>query len=912
MNEQSQVKYRNDYLPPDYTISDVYLEFNLDANKTIVKATSQVSLLADQLVDFKLDGEQLTLISLCIDGVSYPHFTQTESALIIHNLLESPLPKQFTLEITNQIDPSSNTALEGLYQSGEALCTQCEAEGFRRITYYLDRPDVLAKFTTKIIADKKHYPYLLSNGNQIEKGDIGTNQHFVIWQDPFPKPSYLFALVAGDFDVLKDNFITKSNRNIELMIFVDKGNLDKAPYAMESLKASMKWDENRFDLEYDLDVYMIVAVDFFNMGAMENKGLNIFNSKFVLAKTDTATDVDYQNIEAVIGHEYFHNWTGNRITCRDWFQLSLKEGLTVFRDQEFSSDMGSRALKRIDDVRLLRTVQFAEDAGPMAHPIRPEKVLEMNNFYTVTVYEKGAEVIRMLHTLLGERHFQAGMKNYINQFDGSAATCDDFLSSMQLAADQALLGLDLTQFALWYSQSGTPEVNIKDHFDKSSGVYRITITQTLKPTADQSDKKPMMIPLGLDFYSQTGEKLQIKPKGHSKLAFNENTQILLLTKAEEIFEFESLSEKPVPSFLRNFTAPIKLQYDYLTPQLELLMQYAENSFIRWDAGQTLLSQVIDRTIHSLSDGQGWVLDESLIDIYRSILLDKSIDLGLTTELLTLPSVGEVVQWYQICDPILIDTALNLIKTTLGFALQDEFYTLYQTYQQSEYKIDAKSIAQRGFVNLALSYLAHSTRANTSNLTPNQLEIDETEDSSVQEFSLEFINNMVSTRFSAHNMTDKIAALNIAVLTDLPCKNSLLKQFETQYQGDSLAMDKWLSAQAQTPSSNAVTLVRELTRHPSFSMQNPNRVRALIGAFIMYNHKGFHAEDGSGYELLEEILMALNLSNPQVASRLIEPLIKFKQYDEVYSSKMKKTLERMSKIENLSRDLFEKITKALES
>ncbi|MCR6555039.1 aminopeptidase N, partial [Aeromonas sp. CPF2-S1] len=507
-----------------------------------------------------LDGEQLTLKSVAIDGIPCDHYEQGESSLTLFNL-----PAECVLTIVTQLDPAANTALEGLYKSGDAYCTQCEAEGFRRITYYLDRPDILARYSTRITADKTQFPFLLSNGNKVDCGDLDGGRHFVQWQDPFPKPSYLFALVAGDFDVERSHYTTKSGRKVALEIFVDKGNLDRAGFAMESLINSMRWDEQRFGLEYDLDIYMIVAVDFFNMGAMENKGLNIFNSKFVLANPATATDSDYHGIERVIGHEYFHNWTGNRVTCRDWFQLSLKEGLTVFRDQEFSSDLGSRGVNRINNVRTVRGPQFAEDAGPMAHPIRPDVVIEMNNFYTLTVYEKGSEVIRMMHTLLGEDAFQAGMRLYFERHDGSAATCDDFVQAMEDAS-----GVDLGRFRRWYSQSGTPELTVTDEYDAASGVYRLHVSQHTPPTQDQPQKLPLHIPLDIELYDEQGAVIALQYQG--KAIGN----VLDVLEAEQTFEFDQVPVKPVPSLLRDFSAPVKLHYDYSDEALAFLMRFARN------------------------------------------------------------------------------------------------------------------------------------------------------------------------------------------------------------------------------------------------------------------------------------------------------------------------------------------------
>ena len=570
MTQQPQAKYRHDYRAPEYLISDIDLTFDLDAAKTVVTAESKVSRhAAASDVPLRLDGEDLTLIALQVNGQPWSDYKEENNQLVIGGL-----PEHFTLTIVNEISPAANTALEGLYQSGEALCTQCEAEGFRHITWYLDRPDVLARFTTKIIADKAKYPFLLSNGNRMAEGELENGRHWVQWQDPFPKPCYLFALVAGDFDVLRDSFRTRSGREVALELYVDRGNLDRAPWAMTSLKNSMKWDEERFGLEYDLDIYMIVAVDFFNMGAMENKGLNVFNSKYVLARTDTATDKDYLDIERVIGHEYFHNWTGNRVTCRDWFQLSLKEGLTVFRDQEFSSDLGSRAVNRINNVRTMRGLQFAEDASPMAHPIRPDMVIEMNNFYTLTVYEKGAEVIRMLHTLLGEENFQKGMQLYFERHDGSAATCDDFVQAMEDASN-----VDLSHFRLWYSQSGTPIVTVHDDYNPETEQYTLTISQRTPPTAEQAEKQPLHIPFAIELYDNEGKVIPLQKGGHPV------HPVLNVTQAEQTFVFDNVYFQPVPALLCEFSAPVKLEYKWSDQQLTFLMRHARNDFSRWATGR---------------------------------------------------------------------------------------------------------------------------------------------------------------------------------------------------------------------------------------------------------------------------------------------------------------------------------------
>mgnify|MGYP001041923899 CR=1 FL=1 len=869
MTQQPQAKYRHDYRAPDYLISDIDLTFDLDATKTVVTAVSQVSRQGASEVPLKLDGEELTLVSLHVNDQPWNEYQQEERHLVI-----SGLPEQFTLRIVNEISPSANTALEGLYQSGDALCTQCEAEGFRHITWYLDRPDVLARFTTKLIADKTKYPFLLSNGNRIDQGELENGRHWVQWQDPFPKPCYLFALVAGDFDVLRDTFTTRSGREVALELFVDHGNLDRAPWAMTSLKNSMKWDETRFALEYDLDIYMIVAVDFFNMGAMENKGLNVFNSKYVLARTDTATDKDYLDIERVIGHEYFHNWTGNRVTCRDWFQLSLKEGLTVFRDQEFSSDLGSRAVNRINNVRTMRGLQFAEDASPMAHPIRPDQVIEMNNFYTLTVYEKGAEVIRMLHTLLGEENFQKGMQLYFERHDGSAATCDDFVQAMEDASN-----VDLSHFRRWYSQSGTPVVTVRDDFDAENSQYTLTISQQTPPTAEQPEKAPLHIPFDIELYDSEGQVIALQKGGHPV------HHVLNVTEAEQSFIFDNITTPPIPSLLREFSAPVKLEYKWSDQQLTFLMRHARNDFSRWDAAQSLLAIWIKLNVARYQQGQPLSLPIHVADAFRGILLDEHIDPALAAEILTLPSATEIAELFEIIDPIAIVAVREALTRTLATELADEFLAVYNANKLDAYRVDHADIGKRTLRNACLRYLAFGDEALAVKLVSQQYH-------------------------HADNMTDALAALSAAVAAQLPCRDALMQEYDDKWHQDGLVMDKWFVLQSTSPAENVLETVRGLLNHRSFTLSNPNRIRSLIGAFASSNPAAFHAEDGSGYAFMVEMLTELNSRNPQVASRLIEPLIRLKRYDEKRQALMRSALEQLKGLPNLSGDLYEKIVKAL--
>ena len=869
MNQQPQVKYRHDYRAPDYTISDVALDFTLDAEKTRVIAVSQVKLQGEAGAPLKLDGEGLALVSLRVDGEVWPHYQVLDDGLVL-----TALPAVFTLSVETEIQPAANSALEGLYQSGEALCTQCEAEGFRHITYYLDRPDVLARFTTRITADKTRYPYLLSNGNRVAQGELDDGRHWVEWQDPFPKPCYLFALVAGDFDVLRDSFTTRSGRDVALELYVDRGNLDRAGWAMTSLQNAMKWDETRFGLEYDLDIYMIVAVDFFNMGAMENKGLNVFNSKYVLAKAETATDKDYLNIEAVIGHEYFHNWTGNRVTCRDWFQLSLKEGLTVFRDQEFSSDQGSRPVNRIDNVRVMRGAQFAEDASPMSHPIRPDLVIEMNNFYTLTVYEKGAEVIRMMHTLLGEEKFQAGMRLYFERHDGSAATCDDFVQAMEDASH-----IDLEQFRRWYSQSGTPVLTVRDEYDADARQYRLHVSQMTPVGADKQEKLPLHIPLDIELYDRHGQAIALQSQGRAM------APVLNVTQAEQTFVFDDVAEQPVPSLLREFSAPVKLNYAWRDEQLTFLMRHARNEFSRWDAAQSLLAKHIRLNVAHYRQQQPLVVPPHLVDAFRGVLLDGALDPMLAAQILSLPTENEMAELFDTIDPEAISAVRAALVRTLAKEMQDEWLAVYRANRTPQYRIEHGDIGKRALRNISLFYLAFGDALQADKLVTAQYH-------------------------QADNMTDALAALSAAVSAQLPSHEALLAAFDERWHEDGLVMDKWFTLQATSPAADVLERVRALLRHRSFSLNNPNRLRALVGSFTAANPAAFHAADGSGYRFLTEILRDLNTRNPQVAARLIEPLIRLKRYDAARQNLMRQALEQLKSLENLSGDLFEKISRAL--
>lgn len=868
---QPKAKFRKDYRTPDFTITEISLDFQLDPNDTLVTSRLSVKRLNNEATILKLDGHSFEFLGVKLNNETFSDYQQDSESLSLN--LADHTAEQFELEIQTRLVPAENTSLQGLYQSGDGLCTQCEAEGFRQITYMLDRPDVLAKYRTKLTACKQKYPFLLSNGNRIAQGELDGGKHWVEWEDPFLKPSYLFAVVAGNFDLLQDKFTTKSGREVALEIYVDNGNLNRATWAMESLKRAMKWDEERFGLEYDLDIYMIVAVDFFNMGAMENKGLNIFNSKFVLANPQTATDTDYKDVESVIAHEYFHNWTGNRITCRDWFQLSLKEGLTVFRDQEFTSDLWSRAAKRIEDVRFLRAFQFAEDASPMAHPIRPEKVIEMNNFYTVTVYEKGAEVIRMIHTLLGEEKFQKGIQLYVAENDGKAATCEDFVSAMERAS-----GIDLSQFRRWYSQSGTPELSICDEYDEERKIYRLQVAQSTPATADQLEKVNLHIPLKIALYTENGQRIPLQQNLTSL------SEILDIQQERQTFEFHHVPQRPVPALLCDFSAPVRLDYDYNNQQLITLLQYAENEFVRWDAAQMLFANELKANLTRYQHHEPMQFSEDLLAALTLVLERANENPELTALTLVLPKETEFAELFKVIDPTGIAVVRDFMQKTIAEGLKERLLELYQQNRAPAYRVVAEDMAKRALRNVCLSYLAFSEKGN----------------------------NLVHQHYQqADNMTDTLAALSAATQAQLSCRDELLSDFEQKWHHDGLVMDKWFALQATRPDENVLELIQSLLTHRSFDFKNPNRIRSLIGAFASQNPRAFHAIDGSGYRFLVDILSQLNESNPQVAARLIEPLIKLGRYDTQRQTLMRRGLERLKGLNNLARDLFEKIEKALQ-
>ncbi len=866
---QKTAKYRSDYHTPVFTIDSIDLDFHLHDTATSVVAVMQVRRLSAGALE--LDGEQLKLKRVAIDGKPLASSDYEVSAT---QLRIAEVPDHFELTIETEVNPSANSALEGLYKSGGAYCTQCEAEGFRRITYYLDRPDVLAVFTTTVRADAKTYPYLLSNGNLQSKGQLENGEHFATWHDPHPKPAYLFALVAGDFDRLTDHYTTIEGREVLLELFVDKGNLHRADYAMASLKKAMKWDEDRFGLAYDLERYMIVAVDFFNMGAMENKGLNIFNSKYVLADNATATDWDFIHVESVIGHEYFHNWTGNRITCRDWFQLSLKEGLTVFRDQEFSSDLGSRAVHRIDAIRVMRSHQFNEDASPMAHPIRPDKVVEMNNFYTVTVYNKGAEVIRMLHTLLGESGFQEGMQLYRQRHDGQAVTCEDFVAAMEAAN-----ATDLTQFRRWYSQAGTPTVSVRETYDPAQQTLELTVEQHTPATPGQKDKQPVVIPLLLSLYSPHGERLAVQ---HEQLRRHESgSELWICNEQSATLKLTGIAQQPVIAWLENFSAPVKLERDVELEAYTTLLAHAEQEVTRWEAAQQMYLHVLLAAVREQAQLR---LPAKLAEALRKVL-HAPLDNALKALIFTPPSAEELIEYFSEDVPLeAIFAAVDGLRTEIAVALSSDFAKVYDALSADENDLSATAMAARAMQNRCLYYLAMAKPES-------------------------YGSKVVTQAVSGQSMTLQQAALEFAVHLRLPDYEQALAKFSEQWQATPLVMDKWFAAQASAPHTASVESVEQLLAHPKFTLRNPNRVYALVATFCR-NSVGFHRADGQGYQFVLGIIKQLNTLNPQVASRLITPFLQWRRFDTKRQQMLKDCLIELQKLDNLASDLAEKVESAL--
>ncbi|MBL1258348.1 aminopeptidase N [Methylocystis sp. Sn-Cys] len=881
MRHPSNVAVRlADYRPADFLIDTVALDISL--HRTQTKVVSRLALRRNPKgapgAPLVLDGDELSLVSVKLDGrpLGAQDYTATPDQLTLTAVPEAP----FTLEIETRVDPTANTQLSGLYRSGSAYCTQCEAEGFRRITYFLDRPDVLSVYTTRIDADKSEAPILLSNGNPGETGDLAGGRHYAVWHDPFPKPSYLFALVGGDLGVVRDHFQTMSGREVALAIHVEHGKEARAEYAMDALKRSMHWDEEKFGREYDLDVFNIVAVSDFNMGAMENKGLNIFNDKYVLASPETATDVDYAGIEAVIAHEYFHNWTGNRITCRDWFQLCLKEGLTVFRDQEFSADMRSRAVERIGDVRGLRLAQFPEDAGPLAHPVRPEVYHEINNFYTATVYEKGAEIVRMLRTLIGDESFRRGMDIYFERFDGTAATVEDFLSCFAEAS-----GRDLSHFALWYSQAGTPVLSTEGAYDQNAKTFALTLRQEIAPTPGQQEKKPAVIPVALALFGQNGEKLDLesadaRPDELARGLFE-------LSNSARTVTFKNIPSQPVVSALRGFSAPVRLEPAPESAALEKLLACDDDPFNRWQAAQSLALRAIFARVDAARAGAPLPAAPGYVAALRTILSGADADPAFAAQALSLPSETDLAREAgSNVDPDELFAARFGLREEIGRALASEAEAIYARLSEAgPYSPDAASAGRRSLKTVALDLVAAGDPAKGSALAESQFA-------------------------AAGNMTDRLAALALLALLGGDAREKAFAAFYAQFEGDALVIDKWFALQATIPEPATTQRVIDLMSHPDFSLSNPNRVRSLIGVFANANLTRFHALDGSGYDLLTKIILELDPKNPQVAARLLSSLRSWRTMEPRRRALIEARLRRIVAQEGLSADTKDIATRAL--
>jgi len=885
---QPKTIYLKDYQVPGYLIKTTDLRFEIYEGETMVSAMLHLyrnPAAQTPATQLTLHGADLELVSIALDDniIGTGDYEFGDESLTIFNT-----PTEFKLLTITKIKPEANTSLEGLYRSRTMYCTQCEAEGFRKITYYLDRPDVMSEFTTTVVADKK-YPVLLSNGNLIDQGDADNNRHFATWHDPFKKPAYLFALVAGDLAHIEDTFTTCSKREVALKIFVEPKDLDKCDHAMTSLKNSMRWDEEVYGREYDLNIFMIVAVDDFNMGAMENKGLNIFNTSCVLAKPETTTDGGFQRVEGVVAHEYFHNWSGNRVTCRDWFQLSLKEGFTVYRDSEFSADMGSHTVKRVEDVTVLRTLQFAEDAGPMAHPIRPESYIEISNFYTMTIYEKGAEIIRMLATLLGKENFRKGTDLYFERHDGQAVTTEDFVAALADAS-----GRDLTQFKRWYSQAGTPRLQVTEHYNEDAQEYSLTIKQSCPATPECQQKLPFHIPVAIGLLGSAGDLPLYLKDAEPDFETADNThKVLELTETEQTFIFQRVQEKPVPSLLRGFSAPVKLHYDYSRADLIVLMSRDSDGFNRWEASQQLGLKAIYDAMNRYQRGENLAalqLDADLVAAYRSVLQDDSLDKAMVAYMLSLPSEAYLSELADVVDVEAIHYSRTAIRKILARELHDEFTRIYNAYDhQQAYTATADAIASRGLKNVALSYLM-------------LLGDDEIIRACEQQYR------------TANNMTDVMAALTQLVNTETPLAQTLaeaaLIDFYQQWQHESLVVNQWLSVQATCALPNTLSSVKALQKHVAYDGKNPNKIRALVASFCNGNAINFHADAGVGYTFLADQIILLNIQNPQIASRLLTPLTKWKKYNPARQQLMKAELERIMAEPNLSKDVFEVVSKSL--
>ena len=871
-----QTIYLKDYQVPEYLIEKTELVFELNEDNCKVSSVLHIRRNPDshskQSDLFLQGGSELDLQQVALDGVllTAEAYKRTEEGLVIKQVADAAV-----VEIDLLIKPHLNTTMMGLYKSRTLYCTQCEAEGFRNITFYLDRPDVMSEFTTKIIADKTLFPVLLSNGNAVEQGDLENGRHFATWHDPFKKPAYLFALVAGDLSVVEDSFTTCSNRDILLQIFVEEKDLNKCDHAMLSLKNSMGWDEQTYGREYDLNRFMIVAVDDFNMGAMENKGLNIFNTSAVLANPKTTTDAAFQRVEAIVAHEYFHNWSGNRVTCRDWFQLSLKEGFTVYRDSQFSADMNSPVVKRIEDVVYLRTHQFAEDAGPMSHPVQPDAYMEINNFYTLTVYEKGAEVVGMIHSLLGDEKFRQGSDLYFSRHDGQAVTIEEFVGAMEEVS-----GLDLQQFRRWYKQSGTPVVDVHSSYDAVAKTYSLTFEQSCPATPGQSQKKPFVIPIKFGLVDADGQDLPLNAQGDQSMVFS-------LYESKQTLVFENIQQPPVPSLLRGFSAPIRLNYDYSSNELAHLMANDSDGFNRWDAGQKLSLKVLNQLIEDAVADRELVMDQQLIAVLGDVLSDHSLDPAMVCLMLQLPSEAQLHEQAEIIQVQAIHRAREFVRQSIASALQAQLVSTHQRLIETQaYAPEADQIGRRALRNCALGYLMNVEGVGS--------------ELAWQQFN------------DASNMTDKAAALSALVNCETAQDYAVqaLKTFEQDYADETLAMNLWLQVQATSKLINGLNRVKALMEHSAFNINNPNKARSLLGAFCSANPINFHNVDGSGYGFLQQQIIALNALNPQVAARLVTPLTRWKKLPEPNRGLMREALHQIANHKGLVKDIQEIVTKSL--
>jgi aminopeptidase N len=893
--------HREAYAAPAFWIDTVDLTFDLDPTKTRVLSKMCLRRNPDVAAQpLRLDGEDLNLARVLVNGGG-TSFKMDGNQLVLENLPEGT--DAFDLEIFTTCNPEKNTQLMGLYVSQGTFFTQCEAEGFRRITYFLDRPDVMASYTVTLRADKAKYPVLLSNGNLVEQGALDDGRHFAKWVDPHKKPCYLFALVAGQLVAREQRIVSRSGTEHLLQVFVRPGDLDKTEHAMNSLMASVAWDEARFGLPLDLERFMIVATSDFNMGAMENKGLNIFNTKYVLANPATATDMDFGNIESVVGHEYFHNWTGNRITCRDWFQLSLKEGLTVFRDQEFSQDMAgdtsARAVKRIEDVRVLRTVQFAEDAGPMAHPVRPDSYVEINNFYTVTIYEKGSEVVRMMQTLvatpsdnLGRDGFAKGMKLYFERHDGQAVTCDDFAQAIADANPGSALANHLSTFKHWYSQAGTPRLQAVGEFNAAERSYTLTLSQSCPSTPDQERKAPFVIPVTLGLLSRDGRALQLQLTGSEGSALQ---QTLVLTEASVSYTFANMDSAPVPSLLRAFSAPVVLEDGLNADDLLILLAHDSDPFNQWEAGQRLMLQSALEAIQQNKDLTGQpVLSEALVAALRNVLRHPTLDAAFKDLALTLPSENYIADQMDVVDPQRVHALRENMRLQLATALQADWQWAWDAHKHNgAYSPDAQSSGRRALAGLAMTMLCVAAVQNSDAVTPGRV---------YQQFK------------DAGNMTDRFNALSALVVSGHVLAQDALALFHKMFQHEALVIDKWFALQAGAPdrAGDILPRVRQLMQHADFSLRNPNRARSLIFNYCSANPAGFHRADAAGYVYWSEQVLALDAINPQVAARLARAMDRWSRLAEPYRSAAKVAIERVAAKADLSNDVREVIGRALSS